>query len=71
MLSGLKLPSPKMRLYLYAVATAMLGLLVFYEIVSAESVPAWLSLLATLLALGGNATATVAVTQNRRDGLLP
>jgi hypothetical protein len=55
----MKLPrlTAKRRLYLYGVATAVLGVLLFYRLIAPEAVPVWLALAAVILGIGGNATA--------------
>jgi hypothetical protein len=65
----MRLPSAAARQYLYVVATAALAVAVFYGLVSAESVPLWLGLVAALAAVG-NGTAAVTVAKQRRDGIL-
>jgi hypothetical protein len=68
----MKLPrlTAKRRLYLYGVATAVLGVLLFYRLIAPEAVPVWLALAAVILGIGGNATAAVKVAQQRKDGTL-
>lgn len=61
--------SPKARLWLYSVATAVLAILVGYGIVEADKVPLWLGLIAALGALG-NGTAAVNTHRQIKDGVL-
>lgn len=41
------------RLYLYPVLTAVLGVLVYYGVVEADAVPLWTVLIGAVLAVGG------------------
>lgn len=61
--------SPKARLWLYTVATAVLAILVGYGIVEADKVPLWLGLIAALGALG-NGTAAANIHRQIKDGTL-
>lgn len=65
-----KLTSSGARLWLYSIATAVLAVLVFYRILSPESVPLWLALLAAIFGMGATGTAAVKVHQQRKDGTL-
>lgn len=66
----MKLPSSKVRLYLYGVVTAALAVLVALKIIDPDLVPVWLALAAAVLAIGGTGTATVAVAKQRSNGTL-
>jgi len=70
-MSAVQLPSPKVRQYIYAVATSAMAVLVIYKFVDPAAVPVWLNLVGTALGLSGSAMATAAVTKNRKDGILP
>jgi len=61
-----QLLTPKVRNYLYAVATAAMAVAVAYGLISPDQVPLWLSLAAALLAITATSTATV-VTKAQRD----
>ena len=65
-----KLTSAKARQYFYALATAVLALLVGYGVISPEQVPLWLGFAAALFAMGATTTAAVVVHQQRKDGTL-
>lgn len=62
--------SPRARQYGYAVATALLALLVGYDIIAPDQVPLWLGFVAALFAIGATSTATLVVRQQRKDGTL-
>lgn len=51
--------TPKFRLGLYGVATALLGVLVYYRVVEVAAVPVWLTLAGAILGVAGNTTAAV------------
>lgn len=70
-MSAVQLPSPKVRQYIYAVATSAMAVLVIYKFVDPTAVPVWLNLVGTVLGLGASATAATAVTQQRKTGILP
>lgn len=63
------LTSAKARLYLYSVATAALGILVFYKVIEPEAVPLWLGLIAALGAVG-NGTAAVNTRRQIKTGII-
>lgn len=63
------LTSPKARLYLYSVATALLAFLVGYGVVEADKVPLWLGLFSAIGAIS-TTTAGVTLAKQRRDGIL-
>lgn len=65
-----KLTSAKTRQWFYTLITAGLAVLVFYGVLSPESVPLWLGLAAALFAVSGTGTAAVVVHQQRKDGTL-
>jgi hypothetical protein len=65
-----KLTTAKARQYLYALATALLALLVGYDIIAADQVPLWLGFVAALFAIGATSTATLVVRSQRKDGTL-
>lgn len=64
------LADPKVRQYLYSTATAVLALLVGYDIVAPDQVPLWLGFAAAVFAISATSTAAVVVSQQRRDGTL-
>ena len=64
-----KITTPAIRQWFYTVAAALLAVLVFYNIVSADSVPLWLSLIAAIGAVS-NTQAAVVTSQQRKDGTL-
>ncbi len=70
-MSAVSLPSPKVRQYIYAVATSAMAILVIYKFVDPTAVPVWLNIVGTVLGLGASATATAAVTKQRKSGDLP
>lgn len=63
--------SPRARQYLYGLATAVLALLVGYDVIADDQVPLWLGVLAAVFAAGATSTATLVVRAQRRDGTLP
>ena len=65
-----KLATAQGRQWLYTVVTAALAVLVFYDILSADSVPFWLGLAAALFAMSGTGTAALVVRKQRKDGIL-
>jgi hypothetical protein len=69
-LTGIKLPPPQVRMWLYVIATTVLALCVAYGLLEADKVPLWLALIGAVLGIGGNALAGLAVHQQRRTGLL-
>ena len=66
-----KLTTARARQHYYSIVTAALAVLVFYDIVSADSVPLWLGLVAAVFAVSATGTAAVVTRQQRRDGVLP
>lgn len=67
--------TPKVRQWIYtasAVATAIIPLLVAYEVVDSSTAGAWVNLIGVLGALGagGAATAAVMTSRQRKDGTL-
>lgn len=65
-----KLTSAQARQWFYTLITAALAVLVFYGILSPESVPLWLGLAAALFAVSGTGTAALVVRSQRKDGTL-
>lgn len=65
-----KLTTPKSRQWLYSIATAVLALLVGYDVIAAEQVPLWLGVVAAVFATGAMGTAAAVVREQRRDGTL-
>ena len=53
--------TPKVRLALYGVAAALLGVLVVYHLVDVAQIPAWLALAGAILGTAGTGTAAVNV----------
>jgi len=66
----MKLPSSKVRMYLYGVITAAVAVLVALKIIDPGLVPVWLALAGAVLAIGGTGTATVTVAKQRSNGIL-
>lgn len=60
--------TPARRQWLYGIATIAVPILVIYGVVDANTAALWVALAAAVL---GTGTATVAVTQQRKDGTLP
>lgn len=65
-----KLTSARGRQWMYSISTALLALLVGYNIVAPEHVPLWLGFVAALLAISATSTAAVTVKQQRDAGIL-
>ena len=65
-----KLTSAQARQWFYTVVTAGLAVLVFYDVLSVDSVPLWLGLAAALFAISGTGTAALVVRRQRTDGTL-
>lgn len=65
-----KLTSAQTRQWFYTVVTAALAVLVFYGVLTPDSVPLWLGLAAALFAISGTGTAALKVHQQRKDGTL-
>ena len=59
------IPSSDIRLYLYGLFTAALPLLVFYGVVTKDSLPLWIALGGAVFSQGG---AAVALMHQRRTG---
>ncbi|BAX98842.1 hypothetical protein MSTE_03542 [Mycobacteroides stephanolepidis] len=57
--------TPKVRLWLYAVAIALFSLLQYYNLVDDQAAPIWLNLISTVFVIGGQA---VAVAHTPRGG---
>lgn len=53
-----ELLTPKVRLWLYAVAVAMFSLMLYYNIVDEKAAPLWLNLISTVFVVGGQVVAT-------------
>lgn len=53
-----ELLTPKVRLWLYAVAVALFSLMLYYNIVDERAAPLWLNLISTVFVVGGQAVAT-------------
>lgn len=66
----MKLPTldAKRRMYLYGVTAGLLGVLVFYNIITPDAVPVWLGFAGIVLGIAGNTTAAVKVHQQIKDG---
>lgn len=62
--------TPQVRQYLYAVTSTVIALLVGLNVVDAGQTPLWLNVIAAVLGLGSSTVAAVAVSQQRRDGIL-
>ena len=62
--------TPQVRQYLYTLTSTVIALLVGLNVVDAGQVPLWLSVVAAVLGLGSSTVAAVAVSQQRRDGIL-
>jgi len=62
--------TPQVRQYLYAVTSTVIALLVGLNVVDAGQTPLWLNVVAAVLGLGSSTVAAVAVSQQRRDGIL-
>ena len=65
---SIPIPSAKVRLWLYTIVTALLGVLVFYQVISPDSVPLWLALAAAVFAAGSTGTAGVMLHQQLETG---
>lgn len=65
-----RLMTPKVRQWLYSIATAALALLVGYDVVAAEQVPLWLGVCAAVFAISATGTAATVVRKQRADGTL-
>lgn len=53
-----QLLTPKVRLWLYAVAVALFSLMLYYNVVDEQAAPLWLNLISTVFVVGGQAIAT-------------
>lgn len=53
-----ELLTPKVRLWLYAVAVAMFSLMLYYNVVDEKAAPLWLNLISTVFVVGGQVVAT-------------
>lgn len=62
--------TPQVRQYLYTLTSTVIALLVGLNVVDAGQVPLWLNVVAAVLGLGSSTVAAVAVSQQRRDGIL-
>lgn len=67
----MRLPNAKERLYIYGVIAGLLGLLLFYGVVTAAAVPVWLGFAGIVLGIAGNATAAVNTKRQIDNGTLP
>ena len=66
----LKVFTPAVRQWLYLTTTALIALLVGLRVIDASTVPLWLNLLGAALGLSSSTVAAVAVTEQRKSGLL-
>ena len=66
----LKVLTPAVRQWLYLTTTALIALLVGLRVIDAATVPLWLNLLGAVLGLSSSTVAAVAVTEQRKSGLL-
>ncbi|MCB0957729.1 MAG: hypothetical protein KDB12_16365 [Ilumatobacter sp.] len=66
----LKVLTPAVRQWLYLTTTALIALLVGLRVIDASTVPLWLNLLGAALGLSSSTVAAVAVTEQRKSGLL-
>jgi len=66
----LKVLTPAVRQWLYLSTTALIALLVGLRVIDASTVPLWLNLLGAALGLSSSTVAAVAVTEQRKSGLL-
>lgn len=63
--------TPAARQYLYVLTASVFSLLVGMRLIDPAMVPLWLSVIGTGLGLGSSSVAAVAVSQQRKDGMLP
>ena len=62
--------TPAVRQWLYLTTTALIAMLVGLRVIDASTVPLWLNLLGAALGLSSSTVAAVAVTEQRKSGLL-
>lgn len=62
--------TPKVRIWLYAVAVAMFSLMLYYNVVDEKAAPLWLNLISTVFVVGGQVVATAHIPRsgNGSDG---
>ena len=65
-----RVTTPQVRQWFYTISTAVLALLVGYDIVAAEQVPLWLGVCAAVFAISATGTAATVVRKQRADGTL-
>ncbi|AMT71991.1 phage holin [Mycobacteroides immunogenum] len=58
-----ELLTPKVRLWLYAVAVALFSLMLYYNVVDERAAPLWLNLISTVFVVGGQAVATAHISR--------
>ena len=56
--------TPRVRLWLYAVAVAMFSLMLYYNLVDDKAAPLWLNLISTVFVVGGQVVATAHVPRS-------
>lgn len=61
----------KQRQYAYRIVVAAIPVLLLLKLVTPDQVGVYLNLAAAILGLGTTATAGVALTRQREDGILP
>jgi hypothetical protein len=63
-------PTPKQRQWLYGIVVALLPVLVAFKLIDPDQLPLWLTLAGAVLGTGAAGTALVAVTKQRKNGIL-